>query len=387
MRTPFSNRKNQRGYVLVMMAGAGIALMGAVGLAVDLGRLYIHKQEAQSFADAAAIAAALELDGTQAGITRAKNAVTNSANTWNMNTTAVPSPTVEFATALDGTWAATPTSATGITFVRVKPTLPEKLYFLPLLNGNKITQNIPAKAVAAQVSINSFGKGLVPYTAIAQSSAGPKFGLTVGNEYTVQWPAFNGGNNCKQNNPKGCFVKNPCPGDSDTAMWNVAKNWSSSTNGYWGFNSSSDIRESVLDGKQTRAVAVGNNLFNMPVDGANLMSSGNMASQAGYLDERARSDQENSTNNPATYMASSTHNGRRVVVVPVVDPQNVNQTIVQGWGAFLLESNGSSSNWYEKNTNGNDGYCAIYLGPYTVGSNDPGGASSGTGGYYITLVQ
>ncbi len=116
------------------------------------------------------------------------------------------------------------------------------------------------------------------------------------------------------------------------------------------------------------------------------MSSGNMASQAGYLDERARSDQENSTNSYSTYEASSNHNGRRLLVVPIVSPQNVNVTIVLGWGMFLLESNGSSSNWYEKNTNGNDGYCAIYVGPYTMGSNDGGGATSGSGGYYVTLV-
>jgi len=47
-------------------------LLGAVGLAVDLGRMYIVKGEAQTFADSAALAAVLELDSTSAGITRAR---------------------------------------------------------------------------------------------------------------------------------------------------------------------------------------------------------------------------------------------------------------------------------------------------------------------------
>lgn len=379
-----SRRLKQRGYVLFLMGAASIAVLGASGLALDMGRLYVNKQESQAFVDSAAIAAALELDGTAAGITRAKAVVTSSSNKWNMATSSVPAPTVEFATTKTGTYSATPVNPAGYIFARVTVTLPAKLYFLPLVNGKQYSQDVKSRAVAAQTQITKFGKGLGPYTAIAQTNTGPKFGLTVGSEYTIQWPAFNGGNNCKQNNPKGCFVKNPCPGDSDAAMWSVAKNWSSSTNGYWGFNSSADIRESVLDGKQSAPVSVGDNLFN--VNGVNLMASGNMASQAGYLDERARSDQENSTNSYSTYEASSNHNGRRLLVVPIVSPQNVNITTVLGWGMFLLESNGASSNWYEKNTNGNDGYCAIYVGPYTMGSNDSGGATSGSGGYYVTLV-
>ena len=76
-----------------------IALMGALGLAVDLGRVFIAKNETQAFCDAAALAAALALDGTSTGITSAQAAVTSSTNQWNFGTTAVSSPTVVFATA------------------------------------------------------------------------------------------------------------------------------------------------------------------------------------------------------------------------------------------------------------------------------------------------
>ena len=115
------------------------------------------------------------------------------------------------------------------------------------------------------------------------------------------------------------------------------------------------------------------------------MSNGNKNAQSGVLDTRVQQDQENSTNSGSTYLASPTHNGRRFMVVPIVEPKNPNQTLVDGWGLFLLETNGSNSNFY-KSGNGNDPYCAVYVGPYTMGSNDKGGATSGSGAYYVTLV-
>jgi len=65
-------RFKQRGYILLSVGSGAIVLLGAVGLAVDLGRMYIVKGEAQTFADSAALAAVLELDSTSAGITRAR---------------------------------------------------------------------------------------------------------------------------------------------------------------------------------------------------------------------------------------------------------------------------------------------------------------------------
>lgn len=48
-------RKGERGQALVLVAAAlGIFLLGAVGLAIDVGQLYAHRQMAQSAADAAA---------------------------------------------------------------------------------------------------------------------------------------------------------------------------------------------------------------------------------------------------------------------------------------------------------------------------------------------
>src|SRR5215813_6698356 len=103
-----NRRKNQRGMVLMTMALTGIALIGAMGLAIDVGHIFIVKNETQAYVDAAAIAAALQMDGTSAGITRANSAATNLSAHWNFDSAALTSPTVEFSSASSGaTWYAT----------------------------------------------------------------------------------------------------------------------------------------------------------------------------------------------------------------------------------------------------------------------------------------
>jgi uncharacterized membrane protein len=54
-----------------MIVVCSVAMIGMLGLTIDLGRAYIIKNELQSFADAAAVAAALELNGTSQGLSRA----------------------------------------------------------------------------------------------------------------------------------------------------------------------------------------------------------------------------------------------------------------------------------------------------------------------------
>src|ERR1700724_892666 len=83
-----SSKPGEKGFVLVACAICAVVLFGMVGLAIDLGRMYITKNEAQSFADSAALYAAQQLDGTSAGITAADNAVKTNPNGWNFGTTA-----------------------------------------------------------------------------------------------------------------------------------------------------------------------------------------------------------------------------------------------------------------------------------------------------------
>jgi Flp pilus assembly protein TadG len=64
----------QRGTIAVATAVSMLVLVAFLGVVVDLGRMYIVKTELQNAADACALAAAKELDGTAGALTRAENA-------------------------------------------------------------------------------------------------------------------------------------------------------------------------------------------------------------------------------------------------------------------------------------------------------------------------
>ena len=144
--------RRKRGFVLITMAIGAVAIFGAVGMAVDVGRAFIAKNETQVFCDAAALAAALKLDGASTGITNAKAAVTNSTNAWNMDSASVASPTVDFATSASGPWVTTPASPAGYTYARVQSSVGLPLYFVPvvlgmLTNSARYTQTINSAAI------------------------------------------------------------------------------------------------------------------------------------------------------------------------------------------------------------------------------------------------
>lgn len=65
------------GAVAVYVALGAAVTFGIVGLAIDATRAMIVQSEAQAGADAAALAAASQLDGTSTAITRANNAIAN----------------------------------------------------------------------------------------------------------------------------------------------------------------------------------------------------------------------------------------------------------------------------------------------------------------------
>ena len=378
-----SGRKS--GYVLVTMAAAGFALMGAVGLAIDMGRLYTVKTESQAFTDAAALAAAIQLDGTSAGITAAKAAVTKTNNTWGFNTKTMSTPTVEFSTSSSGTYSTNPGNPAGYIYARVTVSVSAPLAFMPIVmtGTKKYTQTVATRSVAGQISISNFPVGLGPYSAIGQGSmSGPNFGLVVGEQYSIQWPQFNGTRaGCNPGNPEKCFNSPPCAGDSKQAMQAVTQYWGSNNNGYWGFSSNADIKASVLDGLQTQPIAVGDNIY--PI-----LSNGNKAAEAAVLDLRVTQDAYYADNSVSNYVASTTHNGRRLMVVPILNPTDSTTTTVLGFGEFLLLSDGTTdSNYYQHETNGNDPFCAIYVGPYVLNADDPGGATSGTGAYRVKLTE
>ena len=371
-----AGRQRERGFVLVTMAVSAAALFGALGLSVDLGRIFIAKNETQAFCDGAALSAALMLNGTSTGITNARNSVATSVNRWNFGTTNVTSPAVTFATSSAGPWSSAPLSAAGYGFARVTASAPVPLYFITMVVP-RTTQTVTAAGTAAQVAVTSLPRGLSPYTAVSTNTLGPNFGLTVGDSYDIQWPQYNGTRaGCGAGNPDRCFVSPTCAGDTHATKAAVVTNWGASINGFWGGSSNSIIQQEILDLIQLQPLTIGDNLY--PV-----LTAGNKASQAGYLDERATQDTNRFDNTVSAYLAA-THNGRRLLPVPIVNPLDPTHTTVIGYGQFLLYANGTN-NYYRRITNGNDPFCAVYAGPYNIGSTTVG-AGGTTGATRVKLV-
>src|SRR5689334_660480 len=122
LRAPsaFRARYRQRGYIMIATALSLIFLLGVVGLSVDIGRMYITKNELQPYTASATVAAAIHLDGSSAGITRALAAHGSDKGKWRIGTTTSDSVTTSFATSSGGTYTtAPPDPPTGYTYARV----------------------------------------------------------------------------------------------------------------------------------------------------------------------------------------------------------------------------------------------------------------------------
>jgi Flp pilus assembly protein TadG len=348
------------GFVLLTSAVAMIGLLALAGLAVDAGRLYIARGELQVFADEAALAATFELDGTPAGLTRARNTALSgpgagaSPNRWNFASQAVSGATTEFAASSAGPFDSNPSSAAGLRFLRVVVSGTVNLYFLPLVPGIGGAQHISVTAVAGQNSQLSLGDGLAPFSPTAHDSGAPNFGFTAGQLYTLRWA------------PPGQRDKPgySCAGDHDA-----------------GFSGPGDPDERgyVDVGQGTGAAAlraaVVNNSFFLPAPltvGSTLAMYSGQESVPSAVSERFSQDSDVS----APTFSSYNGNGRRLLTAAVNgggDPATV-----LGFALFFLQPIPCGT----KNTTP---CCAEYVGPAVVNSSRRGGGSTGL--YAVQLVQ
>jgi Flp pilus assembly protein TadG len=121
--------RSERGTVTIMTALLMVGLVLALGMSIDVGRIYMVRSGLQNAADAAALAAVRELNSSTGGLNDAVTAANAVVNTYGLNRTGVTVPQVtiskiEFASTLNGTWyngagAVPGGSVTAIKFVRV----------------------------------------------------------------------------------------------------------------------------------------------------------------------------------------------------------------------------------------------------------------------------
>jgi hypothetical protein len=333
-------------------------MLGMLGLAADLGRLYVVKSEMQAYTDSASLAAAVELDGSVAGISRAQNAVAANINRWNLGTSAFTGTQTAFAQNAGGPWQASPSPATGFRFVRVRASGTSPLYFLPAVSTAS-SSGVSALSVAGQVLKTSFPQGVFPFSPIAHNSTPPDFGYTPGLWYTLRWPS----------NPK--VGNNVCPGD-DAQQWVDNYNQGRpSERGYIEETSSAVIRMAVE--QEYRTPALGSVTIGQPVE----MTGGNKQTQRDSIINRINQDTDPAATSYAQYEAGGLGNGRRLVMVAINDGHPNN--IVLGFQLFFL----LHPSKYD--SGGNKPFCAEYVGPYVQGSRHKGGGQAGA--YVVKLVQ
>lgn len=138
----------RRGFVLIAMSVTMLLLLAVMGLAFDLGRVYIARNEAQVFTDAAAMSAATKLNGSADGIDKARQAVARLPMRWNLGTREFSGVIVEFSP--DGVkWDRNPHDASSITLARV--TAPNNIVEITFLRavGGPGSFTVPAHSIAA----------------------------------------------------------------------------------------------------------------------------------------------------------------------------------------------------------------------------------------------
>jgi Flp pilus assembly protein TadG len=345
------------------MAISSVVLFGMLGLALDLGHVYIAKNEAQSYTDSAAAGAALRLDGSSQGVTDAVNEVKQptapaQANRWNLGTSEFGNTQLEFSTSAAGPWlsaAAASGAPDDVAFARVTTTVSVPLYVLPIVVAST-SMNVVARSVGGQIPATP---PLFPYTPMAHDPADlVNFGLVPGAQYTLRWGAgFTGG--CG-----GDMGSDPKTGHA-WAQTAKTRDSSGDARGFYADNSQEGtIRAAIVGDYAATVYHIG--------DPISLLTSARETENAA-IGARVAQDADARSLTYALYSG----NGRRIIAAPVSDPHDNNKVL--GYRAFLLlpgTSYGGSAD---------SSFCGVYIGSFNDGSRRKGAIPGGA--FKTRLVQ
>lgn len=355
-------RKRQRtarqgGFALVMTAICIIVLIGMMGLAVDLGRAFIVKNEAQSFTDAAALAAAVQLNGSDRGIENARTVVSQltSSNRWQFNKRTFSSVLLEFSENKTA-WTLNPSSPTNVKYARVTATVTDlPSFFMPVVGASRLMR-VSARSMAGSELPTSFPQGVFPFAPFAKSATPPDFGYNFGDELTLLWPSNTQGN---------VNMSHLCKADRNSAALAAVKDGRTADRGYIMENSASAIASAIEDDRMDYTVELG-----MPV-----MRTGGVkhTDVTRSLEDRVAQDSSPDETDYRRYLNNHDPGPlRRVVIVPIIN--NAEEAVVLGFARVFLPPSQSPSPVFAK--------CAMYIGPAT----GPVG-NIGTGANIVRLLE
>lgn len=357
---PALGRPRERGYSLFITAVSATVMLSMLGITTDLGRMYVVKTEIQAFSDSSAIAAAYELNGTNAGLAAARSAGTSgpragtTLNRWNFGTQTVHAVQVKFATASNGPYMENPASGVGQRFVEVTASAAVPMYFLAILPGIGGNQTVSAGARAGQALTNTLGEGGAPFSPDAHDVNDPNFGFTIGQMQTIKWAPPGQRKHNSGRCPGDYLPFQPGGGSSDRGYIDVGQG-----------NGNSSLHDAIVNNSYDLAnpLTMGSYIDTVP---------GNKH-VGPAVDERFNQDTDTTSGSYATYNG----NGRRLLICPVNDGGDSGRVI--GFGVFLLHSDSCGGN--------NDPCCAEYVGNAAVlGSKGKGGGVQ-RGLYVVQLVR
>ena len=368
-RNTSTGTQSERGFSLIMIAVSSVVMFGMLGLTTDLGRVYIVKNELQAFVDASSVAAALQLNGTQAGLTAA-DAVAASGpvgpagtyNGWDFDTLKVPTPTVSYSTTYGGPYYSSSSGSVdpASRFVQVHVTANSPIYFLPIIPGIGSTLAVSAVATSGLSSQTGGTNGIAPISPDAHNATDANFGYTKGRLYTLRMtPPGHGGATCSGD--AGWTSPNP---PQDRGYVNLGQG-----------NSNPGIGD-VLDNNMTYGLTVTTKMDLPWVPGQK--NVGPFVQTRFYQDTNTIQ-----TETYTQYVSDGNGNGRRILIVPVNDPVQSSidgAAYIIGFAAFFLQNDFTS---FYSNV---DPLCGEYIGPATLNSIQPGPTPSSPGTFYAAQL-
>ena len=160
-----ARRPRQRGAIAIVFALMVAGLIGFIGLALDLSRVYNRRAELRTVANVAALAAARSLNGTSAGIDNAlaQSAAAMSALKYQYNRSGINwnNAAVSFSSSPNGAWVdqgSAHSSPVGLTYARVSTAALDigviELFFLRVMSNSLREADVEMTAVAGRSTVD-----------------------------------------------------------------------------------------------------------------------------------------------------------------------------------------------------------------------------------------
>lgn len=371
-------RKGEHGNVMVMTAILAVGLVLAVGLCIDGARIYMTRAQLQNAADAAALAAARELNGGTSGLAdavTAAQAATLQTNKYGLNRTGGNAPAatislVEFAANLGGPWYAGANgvpagSESTISYVRVTTvtaTTPVLFAVRGLGNSHSEARTATAGYSAPINTICDFFPIAVALDPAVEAGDDPETGYPAPNTSMTLRFVQGTGNSATLANRDYIILEVPDitgNGAPETAvlsagLTNICKTLNTDVEFHMtpSANMNNGPRQ-ITDGANTR--------FNVYANGyGNALQPGTFPPDSNVQEPISFLQYDNRTAVTPPSPNAPGQDARRILIVPIVDPNGAPPllatysppvTAIKKWAAFFLTERLVTTNPCNQNTN------------------------------------